>query len=80
MASARRGRSLQRRVGIVGEKVPPGLDRLANCELLEAIAAEQTVFIVEGEPKVDLLRRWKVPATCNAGGAGNSQRFSLRAA
>ena len=30
MASARRGRSLQRRVGIVGEKVPQGLDRLAK--------------------------------------------------
>ena len=38
-------------------------------ELLEAVAAECTILIVEGEAKVDLLRSWNVPATCCAGGA-----------
>jgi hypothetical protein len=38
-------------------------------ELLEAVAAERTILIVEGEAKVDLLRSWNVPATCCAGGA-----------
>jgi hypothetical protein len=35
-------------------------------ELLEDLAAERTVFIVEGERKVDLLRSWGIPATCGA--------------
>src|SRR5262249_22046312 len=39
-------------------------------ELIEAIAAEQTVFIVEGEGKVDLVRAMNVPATCCAMGSG----------
>jgi hypothetical protein len=39
-------------------------------ELVEAIAAEHTVFIVEGEKDADNLAKWNVPATCNAGGAG----------
>jgi hypothetical protein len=30
-----------------------------------------TIFIVEGENKVDKLRQWGLVATCNAGGAGN---------
>jgi len=38
-------------------------------ELEEALAMERTIFIVEGEGKVDLLLRWNVPATCNAGGS-----------
>jgi len=38
-------------------------------ELLEAVSFERTIFIVEGERKVDLLRRWNIPATCNSGGA-----------
>jgi hypothetical protein len=38
-------------------------------ELIEAVGNGHTVFIVEGEAKVDLLRSWNVPATCCAGGA-----------
>lgn len=38
-------------------------------ELLEAIAEQKTVFIVEGEKDVDNLARLGVVATCNAGGA-----------
>jgi len=39
-------------------------------ELIEAIAADQPVFIVEGEQKVDALAKWNLRATCNAQGAG----------
>lgn len=39
-------------------------------ELIEAIAQDATVFIVEGEKDVDALARASLPATCNAGGAG----------
>jgi hypothetical protein len=39
-------------------------------ELIEAIAAEYFVLIVEGERKADLLASWNVPATTAAGGAG----------
>jgi hypothetical protein len=39
-------------------------------ELIEAVGNGHFVVIVEGEAKVDLLRSWNVPATCNAGGAG----------
>jgi len=40
-------------------------------ELLEAIASEHVIFIVEGEKDVDGLRQTlNVPATCNAGGVG----------
>ena len=39
-------------------------------ELIEALAQDWTVFIVEGEKDVDTLAKWNVPATCNAGGAG----------
>jgi hypothetical protein len=38
-------------------------------QLLEAIGNEQTILIVEGEAKVDLLRSWNVSATCCAEGA-----------
>jgi hypothetical protein len=38
-------------------------------ELIEAIGNGHTVLIVEGEAKVDALRKWNVPATCNVGGA-----------
>jgi putative DNA primase/helicase len=38
-------------------------------QLTEAIGTERPIFIVEGEPKVDLLLSWNVAATCNAGGA-----------
>jgi hypothetical protein len=39
-------------------------------ELIEAIGNGYTALIVEGEAKVDALRKWNVPATCCAGGAG----------
>jgi hypothetical protein len=39
-------------------------------ELIEALASEHTVLIVEGERDVDNLRGLGVPATTNAGGAG----------
>ena len=39
-------------------------------ELLDDVAKGFTVFVVEGEKKVDLLREQGVPATCNHGGAG----------
>lgn len=38
-------------------------------ELIEAIANERTIFIVEGEKDVENLRKWNIPSTCNAGGA-----------
>jgi hypothetical protein len=38
-------------------------------ELLKATAASQTICIAEGEKKVDLIRGFKFPATCCAGGA-----------
>jgi hypothetical protein len=38
-------------------------------ELFDDLAAERRIFIVEGERKVDLLRGWNIPATCNSGGA-----------
>jgi hypothetical protein len=47
--------------------VPPLLYRLP--ELLEAIALDCTVLVVEGEAKADLARSWNIPATCCAGGA-----------
>jgi putative DNA primase/helicase len=39
-------------------------------QVLEAIASDRPVLIVEGERKADLLAEWNVTATCNAGGAG----------
>jgi hypothetical protein len=39
-------------------------------EIIEAIAQEKTVFIVEGEKDANNLWKWGVPATCNPGGAG----------
>jgi CHC2 zinc finger len=47
--------------------IPPLPYRLP--EVIEAVANEQIIVIVEGERKVDLLHSWNVPATCNAGGA-----------
>jgi hypothetical protein len=38
--------------------------------LIEALAQDRPVFIVEGEKDVDNLAKWGVTATCNAGGAG----------
>lgn len=40
-------------------------------ELIEAIATDHFVVVVEGEAKVDFLASRNVPATCNAAGAGN---------
>ncbi len=39
-------------------------------ELLDDLAQDRVVYVVEGEKKVDLLREIGVPATCNHGGAG----------
>ena len=39
-------------------------------ELMEAIRAGRTVYLVEGEKDVETLARLGVPATCNPGGAG----------
>lgn len=38
-------------------------------QLMEAIAYDNTVYIVEGEKKADLLWSWGFAATCNAGGS-----------
>jgi DNA primase len=38
-------------------------------DLIEAIANDHTVLIVEGEAKADLLWSWDLAATCNAGGS-----------
>jgi hypothetical protein len=40
-------------------------------QLIEAIANDHPIYIVEGEAKADLLAGWNVAATCNAGGASN---------
>lgn len=48
--------------------VPHLLYRLPD--VIEAIATEQTVFVVEGEKDVDNLASLGLVATCNAGGAG----------
>jgi hypothetical protein len=37
--------------------------------ILEAVASERTIFVVEGERKADLLHSWNISATCNAAGA-----------
>ena len=39
-------------------------------ELLEALAHDRTIVIVEGEAKADLLWSWNIAATCNNCGAG----------
>jgi hypothetical protein len=39
-------------------------------EVKEAIARGETIFIVEGEGKVDLLWSLAIPATCNIAGSG----------
>jgi hypothetical protein len=38
-------------------------------QLIEAVGAGKTIFIPEGEAKVDALAKWNIPATCNAGGS-----------
>src|SRR4029453_13487945 len=40
-------------------------------ELLEAIAQDRPILIVEGDKDVEAARTLGIPATCNAGGAGN---------
>ena len=39
-------------------------------ELIESVANERPVFVVEGEKAVDALREINIPATCNPHGAG----------
>jgi putative DNA primase/helicase len=43
-------------------------------ELLTAVRARRRVFVAEGEPKVELLRKWGLVATCNAEGAEKWRR------
>jgi RecA-family ATPase/5S rRNA maturation endonuclease (ribonuclease M5) len=43
-------------------------------ELIEAIASEHAVLIVEGEKDVESLRKLNVPATCNPGGASETDK------
>jgi KaiC/GvpD/RAD55 family RecA-like ATPase/5S rRNA maturation endonuclease (ribonuclease M5) len=46
-------------------------------ELIEDLAQDRAVFVVEGEKDVDGLRALGVPATCNPGGTGKwSNEFS----
>ena len=40
-------------------------------ELLEAIASERTILVVEGEKDADSLRRIGIPATCSPDGASD---------
>jgi len=42
-------------------------------DVIEALASDRAVFIVEGEKDADALWRLGIPATCNAGGAGNGK-------
>ena len=39
-------------------------------ELIEDIAAEHVIYVVEGEKDVEVLRQHRIPATCNPMGAG----------
>lgn len=39
-------------------------------EVIEAMAMDQVIFLVEGEKDADALWKLGAPATCNAGGAG----------
>jgi hypothetical protein len=50
-----------------------GVERVPYClpQLVDAVAAGETIFIVEGERKVDMLRAWGLPATCNSAGQRN---------
>jgi AAA domain len=43
-------------------------------ELIEAIASERRIVIVEGEKDVESLRKIGVPATCNPGGASKPDK------
>jgi len=52
----------------VTEKVPLYLP-----EILRAIKQEQLIFVVEGEPKADVLRAWGLAATAFANGANGYQ-------
>jgi hypothetical protein len=56
----------QKKWSIKGVRIVPFRLR----ELIEDIAAERVVFVVEGEKDVNTLRKHGVPATCNPMGAG----------
>jgi len=72
------GKQLKRCVqswwGTPGNKKPPGAPKLVYRlpQLNEAIKAGETVYVVEGENKVELLRKWGLAATCAPEGAGKS--------
>ena len=61
--------------GVKGiERVPYRLP-----ELIASAADGATVFIVEGEKKVEAMVKWGLVATCNVGGAGKwAKEFSTR--
>jgi AAA domain/CHC2 zinc finger len=48
-------------------------------ELIEALANGSLIVIAEGERKVDLLRGWNIPATCNSGGRGSVKNWAAHA-
>lgn len=39
-------------------------------EVIEAVASDHPIVVVEGEAKANLLASWNIAATCNSGGAG----------
>src|SRR5262245_35511454 len=54
---------------------PPDARIIPYClpELITAVRQGRTIFIVEGEPKVEALKQLGLSATCNAEGAGKWQ-------
>src|SRR5215831_11303114 len=65
-------RYIQNWWGTPGNKKPAGARKLLYKlpELIREIKAGVTIFVVEGEPKVTLLRNWGFAATCVPEGAG----------
>jgi archaellum biogenesis ATPase FlaH len=47
-------------------------------ELMEDLAQDRTVFLIEGEKAVDYLRAQGIPATCNPMGRGKINKLSPR--
>ena len=65
-------RCFQRWLNAPDGKKPPNAPVLPYRlpELIKAVAANQIIYIAEGEPKVEALRKWGLAATCSAEGAG----------
>src|SRR5262245_55584618 len=66
-------RCIQSWWGTLNGKKPPGAPKLLfNLpQLRKEIKAGLTIYIVEGENKVMLLRRWGIAATCAPEGVGH---------